>query len=202
MAEILRMKARWSGYQGGPGYNVMHFRDFDTTPPTNTHATAAATDIRAFFDAIKLYLPNAVKIDVMPDCEVLEETTGVLTGVLTATPGATVTGTAGAGAQFAAAVGAVVNWRTNGVRNGRRIHGKSFIVPLANLGFAVDGTLDPGFITTASTAAAALRDPSTGSPDLGVWARPSAPGATDGVWYVTSGYSIPDMGAVLRSRRD
>lgn len=212
MAAIMRVKVKWSGYQGAPGYNIFHYRDFDTEPPTNTHATAAATDLRAFFDAIKAYMPNAVKIDVMPDCDVLESSTGDLTGGVTATPGAQVSGTAGAGAQFAAAAGAVVTWKTAGVRNNRRIRGRSFIVPLANVAFATDGTLDAGFLTTAGTAATTLRDPTTGSPDLGVWARPTpvldgegnptGEHNADGIWYVCNGHSIPDMGAVLRSRRD
>jgi len=212
MAEILRMKVRWSGYQGAPGYNVFHYRDFDTTPPTNTHATAAATELRAFYNSLNSYLPNVVKIDVMTDCDIVEETTGELTGSVTATVGAQVSGTAGAGITFSAASGMVVTWKTPGVRNSRRIRGRSFIVPLGSNAFGTDGTLDGTFLTAANTAATTLRDPTTGSPDLGVWARPTPilDGSgnptgeynADGIWYVNNGHSIPDMAAVLRSRRD
>jgi hypothetical protein len=211
MAEIIRMRARWSGFQGGPGYSLFHYRDFDTTPPTNAHATQAATDIRAFYDTIKSFLPPIVKLDVEADCDVIEETTGELIGAVTATPGATVTGTA-ISAGYAASAGAVVTWKTNGVRNSRRIRGRTFVVPLSSNAYSPDGTLQPDFLTAGNAAAVALADSSTGSPDLGVWARPTpildvdgnptGEHNPDGIWYVANGHSIPDMAAVLRSRRD
>lgn len=201
MSRMMRIKVRWSGYQGGPGYNVLHFAKFGDDTFTATEATNCAVKARAFYDAIKAYLPNAVKIDVMPDVDIITDSDGKLYDTLTATPGATVTGTAGAGAQFAAAAGMVVNWRTTQVRNGRRIRGKSFIVPLANTGFAVDGTLDTGLVTAANTAATTLRTAGT-DPALVVFARPSGPGATDGSNAIVTAHNIPDMSAVLRSRRD
>jgi len=201
MASIIRVKAKWSGFSGAPGYSVFHFRDFSAGEPTNADATAATARLKTFFEAWKILVPTGASIQIESDVEVIEETTGQLTTVLAATPVAVVSGAASAAATFASAVGAVVTWRTPGIRNGRRIRGRTFLVPLSSTAFQNDGTLASSTVGTVGSAAAALID-SAGTPDLGVYARPTGPGATDGIWYAVTSYSIPDMGAVLRSRRD
>lgn len=201
MAKIMRVKARWSGFQGGPGYSIFHFRDFNTDDPTNQNATDAIARVRAFFTTINPVLPNTVSIQVEADVEVLEDTTGALVGMVNGTSVSAVTGTAGGTAPYAAAVGAVVTWRTSSIRNGRRMRGRTFLVPLSSTAFAADGTLIDSALNYINQAATALRS-NAAQPDLGVYGRPSGPAATDGVWYAVTAHSTPDMGAVMRSRRD
>ena len=201
MSHMMRVRVRYSGYQGGPGYNVLHFAKFGQATYTEAEATECGTRLRTLFDTIKLYLPNVLKIDVMPEVDIIQADNGSLSDAITLTPGATVTGTAGAGAQFAAAAGAVITWKTQTVRNGRRMRGRSFIVPLANTGFATDGTLDTGLIAALTTQANLVRTNATEA-DLVVYGRPTAPAATDGLSAFVQSVSIPDMGAILRSRRD
>jgi hypothetical protein len=202
MAEILRVRARWSGFIGGPGYTVLHFKEFEAGGTQTLAAAQGAVDkTRAFFNSIKGALPANTTVQVMPDVDVIEETTGQLTNALTTTTPVSVVGGAVGTATYSAATGAVITWRTSVIRNGRRIRGRSFLVPLSSVAFDVDGTLHSTYFNTISTAATALRDGTT-SGDLGVYARPSAPGAADGIWAVVTGHTVPDMGAVLRSRRD
>jgi hypothetical protein len=94
----------------------------------------------------------------------------------------------------------VISWSTAGVRNGRRIRGRNFIVPLSNEAWDIDGKIKQVAYGSLQTAADALI---TGSDvtRLQVWARPTAPGATDGETAVVTSYRIPDMSAILRSRR-
>lgn len=179
----------------------MHFRDFGGTFPTTADVQVAVDRLRTFFDAIKLYIPSQVTIQVLGEVEVLEETTGQLLDVLVATTPAAVVGTAVASTPYAAAVGAVVSWRTGVVRNGRRIRGRTFLVPLSSTAFDSSGTLIAAALTTMNAAATALRDATTIA-DLGIYARPTGPGATDGLWALVTGHQIPDMGSILRSRRD
>jgi hypothetical protein len=201
MASLLRVKARWSGFQGSPGYSVFHFAGTAGAEPTGSEAAVAAGKVYGFFQAIRTQFPAGVSIQIMPDVEVIESTDGKLVSVLSGGAQSAVTGGASASAGFAAAVGAVVTWRTAGIRNGRRVKGRTFMVPLSSVAFQNDGTLigDATFVLTQ--AALALSDQQS-SPDLGVYARPSTKGATDGVWHPIVSYSVPDMGAVLRSRRD
>lgn len=200
MATMLKVKAKWTGFTGAPGYSNFFFRDFSSTEPTDTEADLAADRIEAFFSAVKEFFPPTLQIAVQSDADVIEETTGELVTSLNAGTRVPVTGT-GAAVGYSAASGIVVTWRTAGVRNGRRVRGRTFLVPCVPVAYAADGTLATGTITTVSTAATALRN-AAGTPDLGVWARPTGPGATDGSWHAVNAHTVPDLAAVLRSRRD
>lgn len=199
MAQIIQAKINWTGFVGAPGYTNLFFRDFSGGTVDQAMADGAVSKIAAFVTAVKPYLPSNVSLGIDTTFNVLEETTGELQGFLnggsnTPNPG-TGTGT------YSAASGACITWTTTGVRNGRRIRGRTFLVPLVGTAYDSDGTLAPGARTALVNAATALSSP-TGAGDLGVWARPTAPGATDGIWTVVSASSVRDKVAILTSRRD
>lgn len=204
MPLLYRVRSRWAGFNGAPGYSVMHFRDFNTPDPgagggTIEDASAAVARARSFFGGIAALLPDDVSIEPEQEVDVIEDTTGALVNSLQSTNGGTVDGTATG--SYSAASGAVVNWRTGGIRNGRRIRGRTFLVPLAGSAYSTTGSLLPSSQTTIATAASQLAA-STGTPDLFVYARPTGPGASDGTSSVVTGSSVPTLAAVLRSRRD
>lgn len=201
MASILRVRAQWSGFQGAPGYNLFHFGDFSSPGWTPDDSQSAVDRTRTFFNGLAQVLPGPVSVQVLGDVDVLDPTTGELQEVHAVTQPALVQGSVGSTVSFASPVGAVVGWRTNQVRNGRRMRGRTFLVPLSSTSFETNGTLLGNAITIINTAATALRT-STGTTHIGVYGRPSAPGATDGIWAQASANTCPDMGAVLRSRRD
>lgn len=202
MVNMVRVKARWSGFTGSPGYSNFYFREFSdgAWEPTAAEADQCMGKIHTFFDSMKLIFPPNVRIQVMNDCEVINDANGELQNVLTPASRAVIAGTSGA-ANYSAATGAVITWRTGNVRNGRRVRGRTFLVPCATVAYDLDGSLQNSTITTLNTAANALIA-GTGTPDLHVWSRPSAPGAADGVSYVVTSQNTPDKVAVLRSRRD
>lgn len=201
MAELLRIKARWGGFTGAPGYTVFHMRDFEAGGGVAGQAQAGVDKVRTFFDGIRMWLAYGVTVQVLGEVEIIEDTTGQMVNVVGVTQPAIVTSGASVVDRYAAAVGAVITWRTAGVRNGRRIKGRSFMVPLTGNAFENNGTLHADALGAINTAATTLRNGAT-SPDLGVYARPSGPAATDGVWHVVTSHSTPDFSAVLRSRRD
>jgi len=67
--------------------------------------------------------------------------------------------------------------------------------------YDTNGTISADTITTLTTAATAMASTATDA-HLGVYARPTGPGATDGMWSPVTSFSIPDLAVVLRSRRD
>lgn len=201
MAPILRVKARWSGFQGSPGYSIFHFKDFAAETYVQTDATAVVNKTRAFFLAVAGLLPAVVSVDVQTDVELIDHDSGDLIDVLNANPVATVTGGASGTAPYAAASGAVVSWRTTQVRNGRRIRGRTFLVPLSSAAFESNGTLTSGALTSLGIAGQGMITPGDG-PDFGVYARPPAGGVGAGEFAQAMGFTAPDIGAVLRSRRD
>lgn len=193
---LYRIKARWTGFTGSPGYSIFHFQI--PVDPNPTDAQTHANDVRQFFFAMQAYYPTSVRIQVESTVEVINESDGKLEDMVTlATPLSPVQG-ADSGA-YSSAVGACVTWDTTGIRAGRRVRGRTFVVPLGTTAYATDGTLSTTFQNAITAAAAALID---GQAALSVFARPSGPGATDGSAYGVTGARVADKTAVLRSRRD
>lgn len=211
MASIGRVKIEWSGFQGGPGLTVLHFGSPDLATFGQAEANDAVAKADALIQALKPYTPYQSAMKTMPDVEALDVATGALQSVYNTTPAAATVSTGTLGTKFTAASGAVITWKTNTVKNRRRMRGRSFLVPLSINIVEQNGTLDPTFTAALNTAATALR--ATGSVTrLQVYARPvkdfTIPG-TD-VSYTFNGgkagevigHVIPDKVAVLRSRRD
>jgi hypothetical protein len=201
MAHVLRVKLRWTGFTGAPGYSVFHFGVWEGPPPVLADAQNAVARIDTFITAIKPLLPPVVILQCDEDVEEIEDSNGLLQNVFGTVPGNAQAGTGSGTAGYSAAAGAVITWRTGGIRNGRRVRGRNFLVPLGSPAYFTDGTLTSATLTTIRNAADALMNPA-GDPDLGVWARPTGPGATDGEWFVATSNSVPDMTAMLKSRRD
>lgn len=197
---MFKVKVRWSGFVGSPGWSNFYFDDASGDFLTNADADPLCDRVETFLTAIRALFPTPVLWTVQSDVEAISPTTGELLNVHSAGARSAISGSA-ANAPYSAASGAVVTWRTAGVRNGRRVRGRTFLVPAANIAYENDGTLSAAALTTIGNAATALAD-TAGPIPLGVWARPTGPGATDGDWHAVTSASVPDMGAVLRSRRD
>jgi hypothetical protein len=197
---IAKATVNWTNFIGAPGYTNLYFRDFqveNTIDQAIVDGFVAKLDL--WLDAWVSSVPLNISFVVNPTVDVIDETNGQLTDFFTATPDPTRSGASSG--NYSAASGACVNWYTNAVRNGRRIRGRSFMVPLGQTALATDGSIDNTRIASLRAATATFID-GTGTGDLGVWARPTAPGATDGEWAFASSFTLPDKVAVLRSRRD
>lgn len=191
---IYRTTTVWSGFSGAPGYTNFYFQGTGDGESVD----AVLTRTHAFWNEIKAYLPGPVTLQVSGEVARIDETTGMVEAFLNGMPPASVKGVPTG--NYAGPSGACVTWSTGAVRNGRRVKGRTFIVPLANAAFDSDGTLGVAALGDLNTAATAMRDPA--SPNLGVWSRPSARGAADGIFHFVTGHRITDKAAVLRSRRD
>lgn len=202
--QIMRVTAKWTGFTGAPGYSVFHF-DTDAgfwdggVFGDGAQATANGANTRvynSFFEA-KAALPSGVQVRTEAEVEVLDSDTGELIGVLPVSP-ETVTGS-GTGASYSAPSGAVVNWGTNDYRFGRRIRGRTFLVPLSGSTYEDDGTLTSTALSTLRAFGTEMRT-GAGSANFGVWSRPR--NGSGGVFATATTSSVPDMAAILRSRRD
>lgn len=202
--DILRITARWSGFTGAPGYSAFHFSSdagfWDggvLTPDAESAAGTAATRVHDAFVFANKVLPSPVVVNIEAEAEILNSDTGEILGVVpVADPGGVaMLGDGG----WSAASGAVVNWRTNDYRFGRRIRGRTFLVPLAGSAYQSDGTLLGETVSDLERFAGELVG-SAGGPEFGVWSRPR--GGSGGVFATVVTSNIPDMAAVLRSRRD
>lgn len=188
---------RWTGFSGAPGYTNLHFQNPEADPSLAVR-DAAAGRIRTFFQAFVNYIPAGVTIAYPTAFERFNTGTGVLEGENAFTPLSNSTGAATG--NYSSATGACVNWRTGLIVNGRRLRGRTFMVPLGAIGFGTDGTLSDSARTAMLTAATTLIDPTITDLVLAVWHKPIA--GAGGESAQVSGTSITDKSAVLRSRRD
>lgn len=186
---VAEYTVRWNGGRIGLGASVFHFGGTDSP----SAAFAAANAIRSFFDTIKPLLPNTIQIT--PDPEIRNMTAaGVLTSVVSFTPPATVVGT-GTGA-WTNGSGGMIRWTTASVVGGRRLLGRTFIVPLNGSSFT-GGNLTSAAIGSIVAAGNTLQSAMTanGTP-LQVWSKKNA---------VTSdviGNAVPSRPSTLRTRND
>ena len=211
---ILKVKLAWTGFQGGPGVSNFYFGDFTDQPawiPTQAMVDAAAVAVTTFATALQDYIAPTVRLQVQQDCDLIQDSDASIQGSFTAAAQGVKPSTAQSGSAYSAASGAVIDWKTAEVRNRRRIQGRTFLVPLAQTAYESDGTIAGGALNAFGTAAAALVN-GTGYPDFGVWSRPrkakgpdgkpTGPVLPNGQFAIATAVKVPDMSAVLRSRRN
>lgn len=195
---ITRITARWTGFPGAPGYSNFYFASGVVDGGLfGEEAELFAGRVSDAFDLLSPQLPSSVTIEIEPEAVVLDSDTGVASEFVNLDVPDPVSGQTQQ--NFAGPVGAVITWRTDDLRNGRRIRGRTFLVPLATTAFESDGTLTSGARDRVDDFAVAVRG-GPGAGDLGVWSRPV--NGSGGVFASVTAHSVPDMAAVLRSRRD
>lgn len=191
---IHRITTVWRGFEGAPGYSNFFF--------TGDGSGGAAADSRArvlaFWNELTLLIPGTVSLLTEGEAAVIDEVTGSVTGYEVAAT-EPVAGNGGGTGGYSAASGAVVTWMTAGVVNGRRVRGRTFLVPLVGNSYENDGSLTSSAVTTLNDAASELVGTGFDS-GFGVWSRPGTSGG--GTFWEVNGFRVPDMAAVLRSRRD
>jgi hypothetical protein len=209
MGDVLRVKMRWNGMPGGPGYSIFHF--MNSTGSFGDLDLAAAQEavdrVDTFAAGVVFWMPYQTTLEVLGEVELLDAASGDLEDVFGATPDATRTSPQSAGQVYAGPVGALINWKTATIRNNRRLRGKTFLVPLNGGVFSDNGTPAAGLITSLNTHATNLRADGTLT-QLCVYGRriPNPEGIEsedlDGVIGRVTTHNVPDFAAVLRSRRD
>lgn len=188
--QLARMVLQWQGPQiTGQAVTVLHFAGDGGAP--NPASVLAA------FNAYKNYIPQGITVTVPGTGDVLEDTNGQLTTVWAAAGGGVVAGAGGVGA-CAKGVGGVINWKTGAIVNGRRLRGRTFVVPMNAGSFDNTGSIEPNTLVGLQTLANALQ----ASGPLAVWHRPTAKGAADGTSAGVVSNLVRNKVAYLSSRRD
>lgn len=192
---VYRVKLRWTGFTGAPGYTNLHFDV--AAGDTVAGAQSVYDQVQTFAIDIAARLPSAVTLTTEAGVEVIDQATNELITIHTVTAGTNTKGQMTGG--FSSATGACIVWETGEVKNGRRVRGRTFIVPLSAVAYEADGTLTASAITGLQDAASKL---TAGGFGFGVLSRPSSSGASDGSFHTASSGRVNDKTAILRSRRD
>lgn len=198
-----RHRVTWTGIVGLPGVSTFYFVD------SNATGTAA---LAFFFETLKSHFPAGTVITSESEGDVVDPATGAVTGVWSQdlSPSTLCTGQG----KYAAPVGSLVRWKTNGVAGGRHIAGRTFLVPVIADGFEPNGTMGENTKNQQLSAASDLI--SAQSQDLLIWhrPRPATPAWTDvrgkvhpakafraGSTALVTSASVADKIAILSSRR-
>lgn len=185
---IHRTTLQWLNFIGAPGFTNLHW--------DGTGSTAVAdADTKAFASSLQQRLPDGVIVQATGEVETIDEATGELVSVTSYAQGTAVTGSQGG--PYSSAVGAVLSWSTAGIVAGRRVRGRTFIVPMSASQFDSSGTLSSGAQSALVASGQGLLS-SLGV--FGIWSRPR--GGLAGSFHEATNVAVPDMTAVLRSRRD
>lgn len=184
---VLRQRITWGNFPGAPGYSNFFSRELIGTTQANA--------LHVFFDAIKGFMPTGLQWTFPTTGDKIDESTGKITGSTSLPVLAPVTAT-GTGT-YSGAAGAVVNWTSDTFTNGHRRRGRTFLVPIIASQFDTNGSLATACQSALQAAAGVLWN--TTKPDFIIFRYPR-PGL--GASYATvDGYNVPDLTAVLRSRR-
>lgn len=192
---VLEYRPEWQvGTSSNTGFSVHHGRSAALVTASEG-AQDLANKVGAFWTALTSQMPEDVEISFPSEVLDINTSTGVLEDVLTVTPPSAIQGVVTG--TFAAPAGARVEWRTSAIVAGRRLRGRTYIVPIAGGAYDGNGTLDPASRTVMQEAADDYWDEGLFSDAVPtVWSR------THGVQADISQALVPDEAAILRSRRD
>ena len=201
MATVYRVRAVWSGFQGAPGYSNFSFSDLTT----DTARNVAGAAVKEFFTGLAAFLVTGCSIQVQPEVTEWDASTGQLTGASTMTTVPLASISTATAAPYAGGSGAAITWKTGVIFNGRRVSGRTYLVPLQGC-YEQEGTLSAAAITAIGSAATAFIG-SAGA-DFAIWAKQFAdPVGEDpavqigGAVASVSGYTLRDIASQMRSRR-
>lgn len=190
MTTLHRVPVNWAGPQVvGLAVNVLHYSASDNVAPP-------VAAMRAAYQGLASLLPSGVTISFPTAGDTIDDTTGELVGSWSAAAVADVVGTGQATA--AAGAGACVGWQTGGIVNGRRLRGRTFIVPVTSFAYDGGGHFGAATITQLDNFAAALQ----AAGPLAIWHRPTKLAPASGNSYGVVSHKVRNKVAMLRSRRD
>jgi hypothetical protein len=190
---MFEYRAIWNVQGGGTGYSVFHVRE---SPVTTIGAAAQqfATDLRAGFSSLaSSLLPDDVSINFDSEARELNVVGGTLISVIPVNAPATVTGTSSS--TYSAPTGARVDLITGGIVAGRRLRGRTYIVPVIGTAYTTNGVLSTTAQSTLETAFG-MFDGVPNVYSLAVWSR------THDFLADVQSINVPPEAAILRSRRE
>lgn len=181
----------WSGAEGSPGVNIWHLRSSGSADPFGDDFDLTSEAIRDFYTAIRTIYPTTVNISFVGELGGVGPDTGdTYTATDWGLDGST-------GTNFLPPSQCLlVNWKANtGGRSGR---GRTFLGPLSPNTLQENGSPTEAARTLVLDAANDLISTISGLTDgaAGIWSP------TDGVLRDFTSADVPNIFAVLRSRRD
>ena len=187
MANLARVRVSWTGAPVvGPGVSTLYM---DET------GSGWSADLVTFFGAIANRFPTGLTWTIPSSGDLIDVATGELSGTWSGESGGAVAASGGNG--YVQGAGCSIEWQTAGIRNGRRVLGRTFLCPLDNGAWSTSGVLNGAVVTALNSALNAYL---SANPWGRIYSRPTATNPTGAMHDITSG-GIPVTVSWLRSRR-
>lgn len=201
MTNLAIVKVLYTGWEGAPGVNVLHFSPGTLGGVFDPAACGVLVDdIASVYTALLPVLPGQVRVTVPNEVQIIDSESGELINVVAAdADSVTLTGTASPSLRGSADM-ALARFVTGEFRAGRHVQGRAFIGPVAR-----DAVNDSGNITDSAraTIAGAWDGVIDGlSHKLCVYSRPTHGETSGGLYADVISVTAPAKMAILRSRRD
>lgn len=193
---MIRIKTNWLGLGGGPAVTNLYFDEPVVATPA---ANACAAAVRQMFAAFAGVIPSSVTLDFDATAQLLDPETGFLKDEINLTKPANLTG--GANSERVGPAGALINWKTGTVLAGRRVRGKTFLVPLSTSIYDGGGLVKSTSQTLINGGANILvGNAIVDFTRLVIWKRPV--NKVGGAQANVTSASVASKACVLTSRRD
>lgn len=199
MATVSTVTAVWQGFTGAPGYTRFNFAELANPSAVQTACNA----VRTLLSTLTVSMLNTWSITVQSLVQHHDLATGDLTGEASAgTPPTAINGSLVPTTVYAGGSGLVVNWITGQFWNGRKVRGRTFLVPAVSV-YSSDGTITPTVVSNWQAAGNVFAATSGVTPV--VWAKKfndaDPPQQLAGGAFAITGAIVPDRAAQLRTRR-
>lgn len=193
---VLEYRVQWSGGSiTGPGVSVHHGR-IEAAGTAGQAAIDLANRCRVLWDGLKTFVPTGITWSFPGEVTELDTATGQLEDVHPINVLADVV-SSGSNSSWAKPAGGRIDWLTEVVVGGRRLKGRTYVVPLSGAQYDAQGSLTPACISGLVAAASAYRDGGvTDEMQPSVWSR------RHGVQGDITNVRVPDRVSILTSRRD
>ena len=196
-----------SGWDGGPGVNVMWFSAGSNLDLDSESVQAIYDEVRSMYAATSARWLAGVSITVDPAPSIVDVATGALINVIPVGETDTAVVTSGGSSNGARATAFVMKYTTDVFLNGRRLQGRSFFGPTSATDVGNDGQVATGCRAVFDDNFEAL---TTGlGPRLAVYHRPTTSivngqpvNNNDGAYGDVAVARMNLKPGVLKSRRD
>lgn len=201
MTDLLRVKVDVSGWEGGPGVNVLHFSQGTLIGGWDEDkAGAVLDDVFSAYETRKDSFAPGVVITPLLDVQIIESSTCNVINAFAATGDQETITATGSGGALSRGSSICLAYLTGTWLNGSRLIGRSYIGPIAAGCFTTDGQISAGVASLFDEAWAPLIS-GTGA-RLAVVRRPSNRNGTDGAYADVTQVVARRKPSHLRSRRD
>lgn len=192
-----RVRTVFNGWTGAPGLMTHYFARIGSWDAAA--AQLAIDRVRDALEAAVGIYPSGVTWSVESLVDEFEQSTGELLG--------THSGLARAGVGVGSpeisppANQVCVSWKSDGIANGHRVRGRTFLGPVAANAVEANGTPKADCVARAVAFGVAMRNAGLSDVRHVIWHRPT-PGGSNGSHHDVVDSTVRDIFAVLRSRRD